>query len=82
MEFLCLYSRYYLLFHLFENDISDGNIYSFGWNENGQLGIGSADKDPHVPTLLSWKPSTQLKKIVGGWYHVLFLTSLFIILNL
>uniref|UniRef100_A0A6P6XYM8 Ultraviolet-B receptor UVR8-like n=1 Tax=Dermatophagoides pteronyssinus TaxID=6956 RepID=A0A6P6XYM8_DERPT len=50
-------------------------IYSWGRNEDGQLGLGDTD-DRRIPSLLSFPDgsiNSQIKNIVAGEWHSLFL---------
>ena len=51
--------------------IYNGNeLFSFGNNEDGQLGLGD-DNNRNVPTLLM--TDKTIREIVCGWYHTLIL---------
>jgi len=52
----------------------DGKVYSWGRNENGQLGLGDT-KDRHCPQLVSEISGYHIVKIVTGKGHSLFLTD-------
>ncbi|KAH9413977.1 RCC1 and BTB domain-containing protein 1 [Dermatophagoides pteronyssinus] len=62
------------LFHCLA--LTDTNqIYSWGWNGNGQLGLGDTN-DRTTPSLVSFPDvsiNSPIKNIVGGWKHSLFL---------
>ncbi|XP_075588699.1 uncharacterized protein LOC142597649 isoform X2 [Dermatophagoides farinae] len=51
-----------------------GEIYSWGYNNCGQLGLGD-EKNRNTPCLVAfpYANSTQIKDIVAGRYHSLFL---------
>ncbi|KAJ5075561.1 adp-ribosylation factor 1 [Anaeramoeba ignava] len=50
-----------------------GNLYSWGRNSNGQLGVGD-NESRSKPELIS-KLSNSIKKISGGGYHFIALTK-------
>jgi alpha-tubulin suppressor-like RCC1 family protein len=51
----------------------DGRLFSWGWNEHGQLGLQDIE-DKLIPTQVTL--DTRLKQIVGGKYgHSLALTG-------
>jgi len=52
----------------------DGKVYSWGRNENGQLGVGNT-KDKFCPTLVNEISGYHIVKITTGKGHTLFLTD-------
>ncbi|MEU8543495.1 Ig-like domain repeat protein [Streptomyces sp. NPDC048717] len=55
---------------------SDGHVYAWGWNDSGQLGIGTADNDPHpTPAEVHLPAGVQATAIAAGRYHSLAVTS-------
>eukprot|EP00958_Prasinococcus_capsulatus_P000378 scaffold30_cov416-Prasinococcus_capsulatus_cf.AAC.35 len=48
-----------------------GDIYTFGWNKYGQLGLGSNEDalTPALVTALAPKDNKIPKKVAGGWRH-------------
>ncbi|MEU7023834.1 Ig-like domain repeat protein [Streptomyces sp. NPDC046203] len=55
---------------------SDGHVYAWGWNDSGQLGIGTADNDPHPTPAEALLPAgVQATAIAAGRYHSLAVTS-------
>lgn len=53
---------------------SDGDVYAWGANNAGQLGIGSTT-DAHVPTLVHLPSGTVVTTVSLGGAHLLALTS-------
>lgn len=52
----------------------DGEVYAWGRNEKGQLGLGDTD-DRKVPTLIEELTGYDITEISSGKNHTLFLTS-------
>ena len=52
----------------------DGNVYAWGWNRDGQLGIGD-DKDRNIPTLISWKEG-KILEIGLGYHYSIFVSGI------
>jgi hypothetical protein len=55
----------------------DGNVYSFGWNEYGELGLGIQKKNKFTPTLISYfrDNKIEIKQISCGGDHSLVLSK-------
>ena len=53
-----------------------GNIYSFGRNSFGTLGLGNGYTKVTVPTLVSSISNVKIVKISCGLYHVLALDGI------
>ena len=52
---------------------ADGNAFLFGWNVNGQIGMGSREiKKVHRPFHIT---AFKCKQISLGWYYTLMLTD-------
>lgn len=52
----------------------DGEVYAWGRNEKGQLGLGDTD-DRKVPTLIEDLTGHDIIEVASGKQHTLFLTS-------
>ena len=63
--------KWFKLFHL-EHD----EIFSFGENDYGQLGIGEINNQ-HKPQLVSFFKQMKSKQICSGDYHSLILIGKF-----
>jgi alpha-tubulin suppressor-like RCC1 family protein len=48
-----------------------GEVYTWGWNEHGRLGLGDTD-DRLLPTMV---PGLRNVKAIAGWAHSLALTE-------
>ena len=51
----------------------DGNVYTWGSNGNGELGIGDFN-DRNIPTLISWKEG-KILEIGLGFDHSIFVAG-------
>jgi alpha-tubulin suppressor-like RCC1 family protein len=55
---------------------SEGNVWAWGNNGQGQLGISSFDEKHNVPEkLIHFPPNTRITAIAGGGFHSLALDS-------
>lgn len=55
--------------------LTDNNkVYSFGWNNNGQLGLGDTD-NRNIPTLIDFEFDGNPVKVQQGNWHSLILTD-------
>jgi alpha-tubulin suppressor-like RCC1 family protein len=52
----------------------DGTLWAWGWNEYGQLGIGSADLDAH-PTPVQVGTNNTWTAVAAGWAHTMALKA-------
>ena len=53
----------------------DGKLYAWGYNEDGELGIGNTD-DKYIPTEVNTTNiSSKIIKVVGAGYHSILLTE-------
>lgn len=50
-----------------------GNLYGWGCNNDGQLGIGTLD-DTHLPTLVKELKGLKVVQVAGGSNHTVALT--------
>ena len=53
----------------------DGDVYSWGDNDYGQLGRGTYDVDDAVPGVVDFPSGTEIVSIAAGGYHALALDS-------
>jgi len=72
--FLC--NNYYYFHFLKLFNIEEGEIWSMGWNADGQLGVGN-DKDSNVPVLVESLKGEKIKKISSKLDFVLALSGPF-----
>jgi alpha-tubulin suppressor-like RCC1 family protein len=50
---------------------NNGNLYSWGWNKYGQLGLGDKN-DKEIPEIINWNDkSIKISTIAGGGGHSL-----------
>ena len=54
---------------------NSGEVYSWGWNNWGQIGIGSDENVVSVPQQLNGFNGEKVKAISCGSYHSLALTE-------
>ncbi|EKX53075.1 hypothetical protein GUITHDRAFT_56334, partial [Guillardia theta CCMP2712] len=58
---------------------SQGNVYAWGWNNYGQLGMGSADMRPNIPypseVLFFASLNSKVIKLAAGFSHSAAVTS-------
>lgn len=52
---------------------NNGNIYTWGNNKHGQLGMNKHDNEIILPTLLTF--NDNIKEIICGWNFTVFLTK-------
>ena len=53
---------------------SDGSLFSWGRNVNGQLGVGDTE-DRHLPTLVTGLQGKQVTHVAAGRYHTMCSTA-------
>merc|ERR1712086_937568 len=53
---------------------ADGSIFSWGSNDNGQLGVGDTESR-HVPTLVTWLQGKRVVHVAAGQYHTICSTA-------
>ncbi|KAJ3671634.1 hypothetical protein LUZ60_007713 [Juncus effusus] len=53
---------------------SDGNLYGWGWNKFGQLGIGDND-DRCSPVQVKFPHQQKISQVTCGWRHTIALTE-------
>lgn len=60
-------------------DDKDGNLWSCGWNEHGNLGIGKVDSTNKWQEVISWKSSKSVRvhlwegSLACGGGHVIYM---------
>ncbi|CAI2374052.1 unnamed protein product [Moneuplotes crassus] len=54
---------------------NEGNLYCCGWNQNGQLGYGEADKSLRKPYRLYLKEDEKFQYISCGGCHTIMITK-------
>ena len=64
---LILTGKFFLNFK-FSNCLENDEIYSFGWNDSGQLGIGN-EIDQSTPQLISFFKNMKINFISCGYLH-------------
>ena len=55
-----------------------GQLYAWGLNNHGQLGIGYKGESTHLPTLVQWDEADKDQKVAnvdGGEHHTICLTE-------
>ncbi|KAJ6871206.1 ultraviolet-B receptor UVR8-like [Populus alba x Populus x berolinensis] len=67
---MCSDSAFHLLLLFFEED---GQVFSWGWNKYGQLGVGDSI-DRNTPTQVPIE-GCRPKKVACGWWHTLLLAE-------
>ena len=79
MRFLFLFFifKYLISFFLKIISIENGIIYSWGYNEYGQLGLNKITEKELIPSQISISESFQ--SISCGAYHTIAISSIFLI---
>ena len=52
----------------------DGSVYTYGYNNYGQLGIGSTTTT-HTPTLVVDMAGKTVTHIAAGWQHLVMIAG-------
>jgi alpha-tubulin suppressor-like RCC1 family protein len=55
---------------------TENGVYSFGWNNYGQLGLGNTI-DQTTPQLISTLKNEKIKNVVCGHQHSIIITGKF-----